>query len=141
MTTVHEIETQAAEHRNVLNKHAQRQKKLTKLVEKEQPFRDALHIRSVGVVQGTPGCKRVSLALSHNLAYKERRLKRYSDELVAIDSERQDAAKKLAGLEETLAEVQAQVASAELAERKAEIAASLGVEPSAIADHELTPRP
>lgn len=158
-SVVQQLQAQISDHRNRINAHNQRQKKLTKLLEKEQPFRDAIHVRSVGVVPGSPGCKKISHDLARNFAYKERRLKRFSDELSDINGKCQDATQKLIELEDDLIDAQNQIATeaAEaiaderaaqvevparetLAERKAEIAASLGVEPSAISDQELLPR-
>lgn len=110
-----QIETQITPLRNLINKHNQRSKKLAKLAEKEQVFHDRLHSRSFSLVFGTPSCRKIDHDLVHNLRYKERKLKRFSDELGSIAEERQSAAKKVGELEEMLAEVQANIRASEAA--------------------------
>jgi chromosome segregation ATPase len=145
MTSVAELQTQISNHRNTLDQYAQRSKPLLRLVEKEQTHVARLTARVEDVGRGgLLGGRKIVHDLTHSLRYKERRLKRFSDELILINKQEQPVTEKLIELESIMLEVQSQIASADAAEkiteRKAEIAASLGVEPSAIADDELLPR-
>lgn len=142
-SVVQQLQVQISDHRNRINAHNQRQKKLTRLVEKEQSFCDRLHVRLSGTAPGTSDHGKISHDLSHNIVYKERRLKRFSNEMAEIEKDLLATTQKMVELEDDLIDAQNRIAAdaaTDLAERKAEIAASLGVEPSAISDQELLPR-
>lgn len=107
------IEAQIAEARNKISQHTERSKRLADGVEKEQPHLARLVARlQDGASGGTLRCRQISRAISHSIHYKERRLKRFSDELAVHENEKQTTAKKLIELEADLLDARAAAAAA-----------------------------
>lgn len=97
-----DFERDITHYRNLVNQHGQKIKKVTKAVEKETPFHQRA-LERLDEAMGMHGVKnrvKITRARTKNANYKARRLKKFSEELVQLDAEKQNAAKKQAEREE-----------------------------------------
>lgn len=90
-----DFERDITHYRNLVNKHGQKMKKIEKAVEKETPFHQRA-LERLDEAQGMHGVKnrvKITRARTKNANYKARRLKKFSEELVQLDTAKQHAAK------------------------------------------------